>query len=173
LRIYRKYEYDYPIDMVMKVTHYDLVQNPKTYEDMPNVTSIKRTHFTEHPDGRQDIEFTYCAHGQIPAFAQKLISPKMLTWREVSRWDPHRRVYHFEIIPFFLRNLFLCKGDWTYEEKGGKTIQTEEGILSLKVPVIGPMIEQAIVTELYKNQDEANRTHRENLAKLAKEQSAK
>lgn len=169
MKIYKRYEYDYPMDMVLKVTHYDLVRNPKTYEDMPNVTSVKLSHFVEHPDGRQDIEFTYCAHGQIPSFAQKLIQPKMLTWREVSRWDPQRRVYHFEIIPFFLRNLFMCKGDWTYEEKNGKTIQIEDGNLSLKVPIIGPMIEQAILNELSKNQDEAYRTHLKNLEKLARD----
>lgn len=166
MKIYRRYEYDYPLEKVLKVTHYDLVRDPKTYEDMPNVASVKITHFVEHPDGRQDIEFTYSAYGQIPPFAQKLLKPEYLTWREVSRWDPHRRVYHFEIIPFFLRNIFLCKGDWTYEEKDGKVIQTEEGQLSIKVPIIGPMIEQAIMTELYKNQDGANKKHLENLAKL-------
>ena len=173
MRIYRKYIYNYPMDMVLKITHYDLVRNPKTYEDLQNVTSVKLSHFVEHPDGRQDIEFTYCAHGQIPPFAQKILTPKMLTWREVSRWDPQRRVYHFEIIPFYLRNLFMSKGDWTYEEKDGKTIQIEEGQLSIRVPVIGPLIEQAIVNELYKNQDEANRTHLKNLEKLAKESSKK
>jgi hypothetical protein len=166
LRIYRKYEYNYPLEKVLKVTHYDLVKDPKTYEEMPNVASVKLTHFVEHPDGRQDIEFTYSAHGRIPRFARKLIKPEYFKWREISRWDPHRLVYHFEIVPFFLRNIFLCKGDWTYQEKNGKVIQTEEGVLNIKAPLIGPLIERAIITELYKNQDGANRKHHENLAKL-------
>ncbi|HOX27694.1 MAG TPA: hypothetical protein PLQ76_00925 [bacterium] len=154
------------MDLVLKVTHYDLTQNPDTYAEMPNVTSVKRTHFLEHPDGRQDIEYTYCAHGQIPPIAQKIISPKMLTWRELGRWDPARRVYTFEIIPFFLQHLFHCKGVWTYEEKDGRIIQIMEGKLSLKIPIVGGIVEQAIATEMYKNQDQGYQTHLVKLAKL-------
>ncbi len=162
------HEYDHPLDLVLKVTHYDIIENPSIYEDMPNVTSIKRSHFTQHPDGRQDIEYTYCAHGQIPKIAQKILTPDMLSWREVSRWDPSSLVYHYEIIPFHLRNVFHCKGKWTYAAKNGRVFQTLDGTVNVKLPLIGPIIEQRIAEELYKNQKDMYKVNLKKLAGMAK-----
>jgi len=170
--MYIEHKFDYPMDLVLKVTHYDVVENPSVYEQMPNVTSVKRTHFMQHPDGRMDIEFTYCAHGQIPPLAQKLIKPEMLTWREVSRWDPVSRVYHFEIIPFFLANLFMCRGTWRYEQRGERVHLIMNADLHVKVPIIGPIIEQAISKELTKNQNENHKRNLKNLEKIMKERAA-
>lgn len=165
MKLFLEHKFDYPMDLVLKVTHYDIVENPSIYEEMPNVTSVKRSHFLQHPDGRQDIEYTYCAHGQIPPLARRIIRPHMLSWREIARWDPASRVYHFEIIPFHLANFFMCKGTWKYTEKGGRIFLTMGGNVHIKIPIIGPIIEQAIAKELYRNQRE---NHARNLKKLEK-----
>lgn len=173
MRIHAKYKFEYPLEWVLKVTHYDLVKDTGNYTELPNVTDVKLSHFTEHPDGRQDIEFTYCAHGQIPKIAQKVLKPDMLTWREVSKWDPNTMVYSFEIIPFFLRNVFYCKGKWTYREKGNKVVQEMKGHLNFKVPIVGPIVEQAINKELMKNQQELNRNHNAKLEAMARAEKEK
>jgi len=145
------------------VAHYDQVETLAPYRELPDVLDVRKTHFEEHPDGRQDIELTYCAHGQIPKIAQKLISPGMITWKEVGRWDPAEMSYHFEIIPFFLRNFFMCRGKWVYQQKNDRVVLSLEGQLHFKFPVIGPIVEQAIAREFYRNQDFL---YRENLRRL-------
>jgi hypothetical protein len=172
MKMYIEHKFDYPMDLVLKVTHYDVVADPSIYENMPNVTSVKRSHFFQHPDGRQDIEYTYCAHGQVPPLAQKLIKPNMLSWREISRWDPASRIYYFEIAPFFLANLFMCKGTWKYEERAGKVHLIMNSDIHVKVPLIGPIVEQAISKELTKNQNDNHKRNLQNLEKLVKENSA-
>ncbi len=173
MRIHIKHKFEHPLEWVLKVTHYDLIKDTGNYTELPNVTDVKLTHFTEYPDGRQDIEFTYCAHGQIPPIAQKVLKPEMLTWREVSKWDPNTMVYSFEIIPFFLKKLFFCKGKWTYTEKRNKVVLEMKGQLNFKVPIVGPIIEKAIFKELVNNQAELYANHIKKLEALARAEREK
>jgi hypothetical protein len=55
-----------------------------------------------------------------------------------------------------MSNLFACKGYWGYAERGpNKTVQFVDGVLEIKVPIFGPLIEKAIWPNLEKNWQES------------------
>lgn len=162
-------EYDYPLDLVINVTHHEIVQNIEKFKETLELKDARRTHYVLHPDGREDVEFTVCVHKSIPPVAQAILKPHMLTWKQISRWDPETMTYTYEIIPFFLRDTFYCKGLWKYEVEKGKVIQSMDAQLNVKLPIIGNLVEQTISKELYKSQKRLYAKHLENLKMAAAE----
>lgn len=125
-------------------------------ETMPNVSSVKLIERKDQPDGKIHVKMEFCAHGQIPKAIQHIIKPDMLTWREISTWDPNTRRYNFDVKTRFFSNVFVSKGYWEYNTRGdNKTAQTCNGLLEIRIPIFGPIIEKAIWTNLEKNWDES------------------
>jgi len=170
MKVSLKNEFDYSMDAVLDATHFNMVRNFENYKEVLDLKDVKRTHFKELPDGRQEVEFTVCAHKQIPKPAQIILKPDMLTWRQVGKWDPRSKTYSYEIIPFFFRNFFYCKGTCVYREENGRVAQVIEYSLNVKIPVVGGLIEQTIAREFRKSQTSLNAKQRE---LLAREQGAK
>lgn len=166
MKISARHEYNYPLDLVIQVTHHEIVNNIEKFKETLELKDARRTHYAKLPDGREDVEFTVCVHKSIPPVAQAILKPHMLTWKQVSRWDPETLTYTYEIIPFFLRDSFYCKGLWKYEQVNGKVVQSMEGQLNVKLPIIGNLVEQTISKELSKSQKRLYAKHLENLQKV-------
>lgn len=167
MKISARHEYSFPLDMVIQVTHHEIVHNIEKFKETLELKDARRTHYVKHPDGREDVEFTVCVHKSIPPIAQAILKPHMLTWKQVSRWDPETLTYTYEIVPFFFRDSFYCKGVWKYEQSDGKVIQSMEGQLNVKLPIIGGLVEQTISKELSKSQRKLFLKHMENLKHAA------
>ena len=157
MKLRNRFEYDFPLDTVLKVTHYDLVYSLEKYRDLMELKDVKLTHFKEHADGRQEAEHSFSAYDEIPGFARALVSPNMLSWKQVSKWNPRDMTFSFEIIPAVFRKSFMCRAVWKYSRKKGKVVRKLEGRLDVKIPVIGPMIEKYIAGRIYEGQRKMNR----------------
>jgi len=159
MKLKAEYVFDADMDKTLDVCVTKTIGNEEYFKEMmPNVSSVKVVQFKTRPDGKQDVKYEFCAHGQIPKAIQHLLRPEMLTWWEISTWDPATKKYNFEIKTHFFTNLFTCKGYWTYESRGPKkTAQICIGVLEIKIPIFGPMIEKAIWPNLEKNWEESYR----------------
>jgi hypothetical protein len=157
MKLKAEYIFDADMKRTIDVCVMNNIGNVQYFKDsMPNVSSVKLIERVDHPDGRIHVKMEFCAHGQIPKAIQHIIKPEMLTWREISTWDPNTKRYNFEIKPHFMPNMFSCKGYWGYVERGpNKTAQFVDGVLEIKVPIFGPMIEKAIWPNLEKNWQES------------------
>ena len=106
-------------------------------ETMANVSSVKLIERKDLPDGKIHVKMEFCAHGQIPKALQHILRPEMLTWREISTWDPATRRYNFEVKTRYFTNMFTSKGYWEYISRGpNKTAQVCNGILEVNYPAL-------------------------------------
>jgi len=157
LKLRQKFEYDYPLDLVVRITHYDLLENPDLLKEVMNIREVRMTHFKEYADGRQEAEHSFSAYDEIPGFARAVIRPHMLAWKQVSKWNPRDMTYSFEIVPAFMKKSFSCRGAWKYSDDNGKTTRKLEGNLDVKIPVIGPMAEMFISRRVYEGHRDMNK----------------
>lgn len=94
----------------------------------------------------------WCVHGQIPRIAQKLLRPDMLTFIEETVWDDDDASFHTKVTPHFLRHALHCETMSRYEPvNGALTRRYFRGVVRVKIPIIGPVLEKAIVDGLMKS----------------------
>ena len=122
-------------------------------EDLPNVS--QRKVIERRREGtKMYSRLEWCVHGQIPAIAQKIISPDKLTFEEQSIWDDETQKFSTRIVPHFLKDKFDCR---TYSAWSAcsetKSRRIFSGTLIIKVPIIGPIMEKTIIDYLKKNND--------------------
>ncbi len=153
MKLKAEYVFDADMARTLEVCVYQNIGNVEYFkESMSNVASVKLVERKDYPDGKIHVKMEFCAHGQIPKAVQHLLKPEMLTWREISTWEPATKRYNFEIKPNYFSNVFSCKGFWSYAEKGpNKTSQFCDGVLEIKIPIFGQIIEKAIWPNLEKN----------------------
>ncbi len=153
MKLKAEYIFDADMKRTLDVCVYNNIGNVEYFlNSMENVSSITLVERKDHPDGRIHVKMDFCAHGKIPRAVQHLVKPEMLTWREISTWDPNTLHYDFEIKPYAFRNVFVCKGYWGYKEVApNKTSQFVDGVLQIKMPIFGDLVEKAIWPVLEKN----------------------
>lgn len=142
----------HPLELVLQVTHHDLMQNLPGYKKMLGMEDIKLIRFDEHPDGCQDIEFTMKSKDRLPAFARAVIKPEMLAWRQVGKWNPETLTFDFKVLTYFFPNLVSIGGRKRYiQDNGGVTMEISARI-NIGIPGIGGLLEQVIAKEINKEQ---------------------
>jgi len=119
--------------------------------DLPNVKEREEIERYEDDDVIR-TKVRYFAIGFIPPKARKYLKPHMLSWVEHSTWDKAGKFWKWHIEPHFFKEIFDCRGKMSLHEAGqDRTKRVTKGHISVKVPVVGQMIEQIILKELDKN----------------------
>lgn len=143
---------DYPLDLVLEVTHFDLMHNLPRYKNMLGLEEIKLLRFDENADGSHEVEFTIKSTDRLPAIAKKFVRPEMLAWRQIGRWNPQNLTFEFRVLPFFFKKLIDIRGRKCYTREG-ETITMEISVrINIGIPGIGRLLEQLVATELKKEQ---------------------
>jgi hypothetical protein len=106
-------------------------------------------------DGRVNWRFKVVAGGDIPASARKVVSEDMLTWHEDTRFEPKEHTIHWSIVPLKekVRDILEAHGIWKLIPSGKGTRRVIEGHITVKITLVGKVVEQFIATELKKNYD--------------------
>lgn len=157
MKIYAEYIFDADLERTIEICVHNIMGNVEYFKaEYENVADVELIERIDHPDGKIHVKLDFCAHGHIPRVVQHLLKPKMLTWREISTWDPATRRYNYQIKTYYFTKVFNCRGYWAYEEiEPGKTSQKCIGTLNIRIPVFGPLIEKEIRKNLKKNWDKA------------------
>jgi hypothetical protein len=143
---------EYPLDLVLQVTHFDLMRNMSGYKNMLGLEEINMIRFDEHEDGSHDVEFTMRSKDRLPAFARMVIKPEMLAWRQVGKWNPETLTLDFNVLPYFFQNLVDVQGRKRYLQDSGCVTMEISARINIGIPGIGRLLEQVIARELNKEQ---------------------
>lgn len=90
----------------------------------------------------------YAFTGSLSSAVTRVIDPKKVTWVDETTYDLAARRASFRIIPDHYEKKLRCAGTYTFTERDGVTVRHAEGDLSVGVPLVGRVVERAIVSGL-------------------------
>src|SRR3954453_656680 len=119
----------------------------QSMDGLPNLGAPKL--LSQERDGdvvvqRVHYEFT----GTLSAAVTRVIDPRNITWIDESTYDLAARRATFRVIPDHYANKLRCSGVQTFVAGDGGTLRRLEGDLSVSVPLVGRVVERAIVAGL-------------------------
>jgi hypothetical protein len=106
-------------------------------------------------DGVVNWKFKVVAGGEIPSSARRVVSEDMLTWHENTKFVPKEHTIYWTIEPLKdkVKDILAANGIWKLIPQGDHTRRIIEGTITVKVPIVGKVVEQFIANELKKNYD--------------------
>lgn len=157
MEIYAKTRVPYSRELVFRTIRDKM---PSLAQYMPNVKSIEVKEHSESPDVIRFVNL-WTANADIPALAQKVLKPEMLTWIDRAEWRESDFSCDWKIETNALPGLVLCNGHNVYTVIGNETELEIKGELNInmdKAPVprllagtVRPMIEKIIITAMKPN----------------------
>lgn len=91
----------------------------------------------------------YAFTGALPAAVTRVIDPNKVTWVEESIYDLDTKRATFRIVPDHYGSKLRCAGTTTFTERADAgTRRRIEAELSVKVPLVGRVVERAIASGL-------------------------
>ncbi len=105
--------------------------------------------------GVVEWRFKVVAGGELPAAARRIVSEDMLTWHEDTKFVPAEHTIYWKIMPLKdkVKDLLEAHGVWKLIAHGKGTRRVIEGSITVKVMLVGKVVEQFIAAELKKNYD--------------------
>lgn len=143
----------------------DRTRDVKVY---PNITSLEQVKWVETNDG-VDCEFITRGDGEIPKALQKLITPKMVSWREFGHWDKKTNTYDYTVKTFYFTNVFYMRGKFKFTPQGSdKVLRELEGEIRINIPILGEIAAKTIVKYQLENIDKEAKIFEKDLEELRK-----
>ena len=102
-------------------------------------------------DGTVEMKVRYAFAGEINGPAKMLIDASKLTWVIHTRLDLSTHRARLEILPDHYGDLVVADAELRYEEEGAQTVETFEGSLEVKIPLMASTAEKVIVEGLLKH----------------------
>ncbi|MDQ3944813.1 MAG: DUF2505 domain-containing protein [Actinomycetota bacterium] len=94
-----------------------------------------------------DLQVRYQFTGDLSAAARRVVDPARLSWVEHSTHDLARHQVDFTMVPDNYGNLLRASGRYSFEPDGpAATRRVAEGEVSVRVPLVGKAVENAIVS---------------------------
>jgi hypothetical protein len=144
---------DIPVDVFeAHLNHPDLI---KALDKMPAFRSRDLVSKKDNGDGSTTWRFKVVAGGDVPPAVRKVLSEEMLTWHEDTRFVPAEHTIHWTITPLAAQaqKLLESHGIWKLIPAGKGTRRIIEGNITVKVPLLGKVVEQYLASELKRNYD--------------------
>ena len=109
----------------------------------------------EEGNGGIQWHFRVVAGGDIPASARKVVNEDMLTWNEVTRFEPKEHTIHWKIVPLKdkIKDILNSYGTWKLIPEGQGTRRIIDGFIEVKIPFVGKVAETFLAGELKRNYD--------------------
>jgi Protein of unknown function (DUF2505) len=101
----------------------------------------------EGPDGNVvHLRVQYAFSGSLSGPARAVLDPARLTWVDDSTFDRAAHRMDFEIVPDHYADRLQCRGWYQFEPAGERaTRQVMGGDLRVRYPVVGGLVERAII----------------------------
>lgn len=111
----------------------------------PNIKSLKQLKW-EESDTEIHCEFIARGDAEIPDPVRRLISPRMLSWREIGRWDKVRNIYEYFVRTYHFSKYFHMSGRFQFTEHSERLVVCDlEGDICVDIPVFSSLIERTVV----------------------------
>jgi hypothetical protein len=86
--------------------------------------------------------------GALSPAVTRVIDPAKVVWVEEATFDLAARTATFHIVPEHYAGKLRCTGTYTFTARGGSTVRHAAGDLTVRVPLVGRLVERAIVSGL-------------------------
>lgn len=144
---------DIPVDLFEK-----WLNDPELIKMLAGMPAFRSRDLVDKKDlggGTVEWKFKVVAGGDIPASARRVVSEDMLTWHEDTKFVPAEHTIYWKITPLKekFRDVFSGHGIWKLIPQGQGTRRIIEGEITVKMAIVGKIVEQFIVNELKKNYD--------------------
>jgi Protein of unknown function (DUF2505) len=147
-------EHDFPdISLALFERYFN---DPELIQMLSRMPAFRSRDLVERKDlggGVVNWRFKVVAGGDVPASVRRVLSEEMLTWHEDTRFVPAEHTIHWTITPLNARaqEVMSSRGTWKLLPKGEGTKRIIDGELTIKVPLVGKVVEAYLVGELKKN----------------------
>jgi hypothetical protein len=92
------------------------------------------------------LRVQYAFSGNLSGPARAVLDPSRLTWVDESSFDRAAHRIDFEIVPDHYADRLQCRGSYQFEPAGDQaTRQLMSGDLRIRYPVVGGLVERAII----------------------------
>jgi hypothetical protein len=125
--------------------------DPRFYAALGELSAIRPPEVLERraedPDGNiVHLRVQYAFAGSLSGPARAVLDPDRLTWVDHSTFDRAAHRIDFEIVPDHYADRLRCAGWYQFEPDGElATRQLMGGDLRVRYPVVGGLVERAIV----------------------------
>lgn len=115
--------------------------------DLPNLAPPEM--LGQQRDGDRVVQRVhYRFTGALSPAVSRVIDPKKVTWIDEITYDLAAKRATFTIVPDHYVNKLRCSGSYEFTERGTSTVRRALGDLSVSVPLVGRVVERAIVSGL-------------------------
>ncbi|HEY1635540.1 MAG TPA: DUF2505 family protein [Acidimicrobiales bacterium] len=113
----------------------------------------------EGPDSKLvHLRVQYAFAGNLSGPARAVLDPDRLTWVDHSTFDRAAHRIEFEIVPDHYEDRLQCAGWYQFEPSGEHaTRQLIGGDLRVRYPIVGGLVERAIIVGMRQHLDEEAR----------------
>lgn len=95
------------------------------------------------------LEVSYAFVGELGPAARAVLDPTSLTWTDRTRFDTVAHRAEFEMTSSRFADRFRCSGSYRFEPRDGDgCVLVMEGDVAVRYPVLGPVVERAMVSGL-------------------------
>jgi hypothetical protein len=126
--------------------------NPAFYETLVGLPELDTPEVLSHEvDGDQvRMRIRYRLIRELSAAVRAVVDQNKLSWVEVSTHDLPRREVTFRMDPDNYADRFKASGSYRFDatSDGAGTIRHSTGDLSIRMPIVGRRVEQAIIDGL-------------------------
>ncbi|HZT66893.1 MAG TPA: DUF2505 domain-containing protein [Acidimicrobiales bacterium] len=92
------------------------------------------------------MKVRYRFSGDLPPAARRVLDPDKLTWVNESTVDLAEHRTEFRMVPDNYGNRIRFGGTYRFEQVDAATVQVIEGDLVVRYPIVGPLVERAILS---------------------------
>jgi Protein of unknown function (DUF2505) len=125
--------------------------DPAYYEFLATkVSAIEKPELLsdETADGILELKVRYAFAGEISGAAAMFIDRSKLTWVIHSTWELATKQARVEILPDHYQDLVVADAELRLVDEAASCLETMEGSLQVKVPLVGSQAEGIIVEGL-------------------------
>lgn len=121
-------------------------------ESLPNVNARKP--MEQRREGSKIYRtFEWCMFAQIPRAAQRMITPEMMTFIEESVWDDDLCAFESRIMPLYFKDTITCESLSAWRDHASGAERVIDSTVLVDIPVVGGMVEKAVVDAFMKSND--------------------
>jgi hypothetical protein len=119
----------------------------RSLDGLPNLGAPKL--LSQDRDGHTVVQRVhYQFTGTLSAAVTRVIDPRNVTWVDETTYDLAARRATSRILPDHYADKLRCTATHTFTQRGDVTVRRVEGDLSVRVPLVGRVVERAIVSGL-------------------------
>jgi hypothetical protein len=121
--------------------------DPAFYQSLGEMPNIRAPELLSKEEVGEEVHLRlrFAFDGNLPGAARRVLDPDKITWVHEETVFPLEHRSEFRMIPEHYRDRMRCSGQIHFEEVETGTIQRLEGDLSIRYPLVGHLVERAIV----------------------------